>query len=49
MYVIPALKPEFVDTITNPFLHNYMRDFNDYVRPFMNMHIRKADSINFKN
>ena len=32
--------PEYVDTIPVLFMKNYMRDFNDYIKPFMDMHIR---------
>ena len=31
--------PEYVDTIPVLFMKNYMRDFNDYIKPFMDMHI----------
>ncbi len=30
------------------FMKNYMRDFNDYIKPFMDMHIRNL-SITPKN
>ncbi len=31
--------PEYVDTIPVLFMKNYMRDFNDCIKPFMDMRI----------